>query len=170
LWNQSRAELDEKALDLLPAVAQRIEDFHRVQVRDGRKEREIVAREARYFDEREQVVVREPWLRVYLRDGRSVGVKGEEGTVSLAGKELDSVELAGDIRVTLADYEVRAEYARYDRHRDVISAPAMVSITGGDIEARGGGLEVDVRAQRLRLQRDVHMTLGVVKAGRRARP
>ena len=159
MWQQGKAELAGRALDLLPDVAQRIQNFHRVQVRDGRKVWEIAATEARYFEEEHRVVVRDPVLRLYLPDGRAVGVRGDEGTVSLEGKELRSVELSGGIEVTLTDYTVTTDYARYDRSTDRIIAPGMVHISGQDVDARGERMEVDVGAQRLRLSSDVHMTL-----------
>src|SRR5262245_52905639 len=66
--------LAQKALELVPDAAQRIQNFHRVQVRDGRKEWEIAAAEARYFEGEQRVVVRQPMVRLYLEDGRTVGV------------------------------------------------------------------------------------------------
>ncbi len=159
LWVQHRSVLAQQGLEFVPDVAQRIQDFHRVQVRDGRKVWEIVASEARYLAEEQRVEVSGPELQLYLGDGRRVGIKGAAGTVTLNGKELRTVELTGSIEVTVADYTVLADAAIYDRARDSISAPGEVHISGGDLEARGSGLEVEVGAQRLRLRRDVRMTL-----------
>ena len=102
-------ELAQKALDLVPDAAQRIQDFHRVQVRDGKKEWEIAAAEARYLEDEHKVVVRAPMVRLYLKDGRSIGIRGDEGVVLLDGKELRSVDLSGAVEVTLADYIVRTD-------------------------------------------------------------
>jgi LPS export ABC transporter protein LptC len=154
-----QSDLAQKGLDFIPEVAQRIQDFHRVQVRDGRKVWEIAAAEARYFDEEQRVDVREPNLQLYLSDGKQVGIKGSSGRVSLDGKELKSVELEGGIEVSLANYKVETEYAVYDRARDLISAPGGVRISGSDLQAQGGAMEVEVGTQQLRLRRDVHMTL-----------
>jgi LPS export ABC transporter protein LptC len=159
LWQHAESELAQHGLDFLPEVAQRIQDFHRVHVRDGQKVWEIAASEARYFDEEQRIVVRDPMLRLFLHDGRSVGVKGNEGTVSLDGKELRSVELVGAIEVTLPDYVVRTEYAEYDRAADLISAPGVVQISGNDLDVQGGAMEVEVGVQRLHLSKDVIMTL-----------
>jgi LPS export ABC transporter protein LptC len=152
-------EMAQKVLELVPEAAQRIQDFHRVQVRDGRKEWEIAAREARYFDDEQKVVVRGPLLRVYLEDGRSVGVAGDEGVVYLDGKELRSVDLNGSIEVTLPDYVLRTAAARYDRALDSITAPGQVEISGAGIDARGIGMHVDVSEQSFRLLEGVMMEL-----------
>lgn len=152
-------EMAQKVLELVPDAAQRIKDFHRVQVRDGRKEWEIAAAEARYFDEEQKVVVRRPMLRLYLKDGRSVGIQGEEGVVLLDGKELRSMDLDGSIEVSLADYTMRTASAHYDRAQDMISSPAEVEISGGDVDARGVGMQVEIAEQRFRLLRDVQMVV-----------
>jgi LPS export ABC transporter protein LptC len=159
LRTNAEFELAQKALELVPDAAQRIKNFHRVQVRDGRKEWEIAAEEARYFEAEQRVVVRRPMVRLYLDDGRSVGVSGAEGVVSLDGKELRGVEVNGGIEVTLADYVVRTASAHYDRARDLITAEGGVEISGADIDARGTGMQVEVGAQRFRLLDDVQMVV-----------
>jgi LPS export ABC transporter protein LptC len=159
LWQQGQARLAQQAIELLPEVAQRIQDFHRVFVRDGRKVWEIAAREARYFEDEQRVVVRGPMVEFYLDDGRSVGLKGEEGVVSLEGKDVRQVELSGGIEVRLAEYTVWADYARYDRDHDRIEAPGAVRISGAELDVAAEGLQVDVEAQKMRLTRDVRMTL-----------
>jgi LPS export ABC transporter protein LptC len=164
LETNEKFELAQKVLELVPDAAQRIQDFRRVQVRDGRKEWEIAAREARYFDEEQRVLVREPMVRLYLTDGRVVGIRGDEGVVLLDGRELRSVDLTGAIEVTLAEYTVRTAAAHYDRGADTIRAPGGVEISGGELDARGTGMEVDVRTQKLRLLDEVQMILRPRKA------
>lgn len=159
LLTNTEFELAQKALELVPDAAQRIQNFHRVQVRDGRKEWEIAADEARYFADEKRVVVRRPMVRLYLEDGRSVGVTGAEGVVALDGAELRSVDVTGGIEVTLADYTVRTESAHYDRERDLITAAGGVEISGGDVDARGTGMQVEVGQQKFRLLQDVQMVI-----------
>lgn len=159
LMTNTEFELAQKALELVPDAAQRIQNFHRVQVRDGRKQWEIAAAEARYFDDEERVVVRRPMVRLYLEDGRAVGVSGEEGVVSLDGGELRSVDVTGGIEVTLADYTVRTDSAHYDRARDLITAAGGVEISGHDLDARGTGMQVEVAQQKFRLLQDVQMVI-----------
>jgi LPS export ABC transporter protein LptC len=159
LRTNAEFELAQRALELVPDAAQRIKNFHRVQVRDGRKEWEIAAEEARYFESEERVVVRRPMVRLYLDDGRSVAVTGEEGVVTLDGRELRGVEVGGASEVTLADYVVRTQSAHYDRARDLITADGGVEISGADLDARGTGMQVEVGAQRFRLLDDVQMVI-----------
>ncbi len=159
LWIRRQGELGRQALDLLPSVAQRIQDFHRVRIDDGRKMWEVSAREAQYFDEEEFVVVREPMVSVFLEDGRVIALRGNEGKVFLGGRDLERVELTGDIDVRLGEYLLQTEFVKYEVEGDLIVAPGRVQIAGDVFDILGGRMEVEVKSQRLTVSREVEMTL-----------
>ena len=165
LREQWRQEAGQRALDFVPQVAQRIQDFHRIKTQDGRTVWEIAAREAQYFEEEQEVVVREPLMRFYLKDGRAVGLRGQTGRVVLDGRELKQIEMSGGVEVQFADYTVQTDRARYQHASDQIVAPFPVQIHGRDLELGGEQMEVDVTAQRLRLFRNVTMTLRPATGG-----
>ena len=109
--------------DFLPTVAQHIRSFRRVKVEKGRTLWEITARDAQYFDKQDEIVVREPQMTFYLADGqRRAHVSGSEGRLVLAGRELRSLTLRGDVTVKLDDLEVQTGEATYDRARDLITS------------------------------------------------
>jgi LPS export ABC transporter protein LptC len=146
--------------EILPQVAQRIQNFKRVKVKDGRTVWEITAAEAQYFEEQAQIVVREPRMRFFLEDGeREARIDGREGRIKLDGRELDAITMHGAVTGRLDDLQLETEEATYDRTRDVITSPALVTVRGRTIELRGRGMEVDVGPQHVRLLDDVHTTL-----------
>jgi LPS export ABC transporter protein LptC len=155
-WKQ---EAVQSALDLIPNVAQRLQDFHRIKTQDGRTVWEVAAREAQYLEDEDRITVTEPMVKLYLKDGRAVGLSGQQGVLLLSGRELREVDLTGGIEVQFTDYTVRTDRARYQRATDQISSPSPVEIEGRDLQLRGDRMEVDVSAQRLRLFRHVTMTL-----------
>lgn len=157
LWQQHRRELTQRGLEFLPGVSQHIRDFHRVKVQDGRKVWEVLARDAQYFQEDNLVVVQEAAMDLYLRDGRSVGLKGDEARIILDGRDVKRVELTGSIEVTGADYVVRTDRATYDHARDLISAPGAVEVTGRALHLRGDRMEVHVDSERVTLFEHVVM-------------
>ncbi len=159
LWQQRKSDLARVALDMLPGVAQRIRDFHRVKVDNGRKIWEVAAKEARYLEDEQLVMVEQPLVSVFLRDGRVVALSGETGKVFLGGRDLKAVEISGEIDVRLGDYTLRGDFARYDRDRDLITMPGDVEITGDGFELHGKQMAIDVKAQHLKLAQDVRMTL-----------
>jgi LPS export ABC transporter protein LptC len=154
-----RAAIERVALELIPNVAQRIQNFHRVKVDDGRKVWEVAAREAQYLDTEGLVRVEEPRVSVYLRDGRTVSLRGQGGRVFLAERELQSVELTGDITVDLGDFTFFTDSVRYDAAQDRITAPGPVRIKAEQFEITGSHMEIDVGDQHLRLTEHVEMTL-----------
>ncbi len=158
LWRQRADDLRQQALNLLPHVAQRIQDFHRVQVDHGRKVWEVSASEAQYYSDERVVVVKDPMVSFFPADGRVVALRGKEGKVFLGSHDLRRIELIGGIDVQLGDYVLRTDYARYERDADVIVAPGPVRITGQAFELHGTGMEVAVGAQRLKLAEAVQMT------------
>jgi len=158
-WARGQSAVDGEAIGIVPNVAQRIQDFHRVKVDKGRKVWEVSAREARYHDDRGVVIVNEPVVSFFAKDGREISLRGEEGKVALSARELRSVEMTGDIVVRLGDYALRTRSARYERLRGMIVAPGPVEISGGSLEARSDRMEIDIDHHILRLRDDVHVTL-----------
>lgn len=159
LWRQHRQDLAQKALEFIPGVSQHIRDFHRVKVQDGRKVWEVSAEDAQYFEDEKTVVVRAVVLSVFLRDGRTVGLKGDEGRIALDGRDIARVEVTGAVEVAVADYTVRTERATYDHGQRQISTPGAVEISGHALELHGDRMEVDVDAERLHLVHHVAMRL-----------
>ena len=157
LWQQHQRELTQKGLEFLPGVSQHIRDFHRVKVKDGRKVWEVSARDAQYFQEDNLVVVREAAMELYLRDGRSLGLKGDEARIILDGRDVKRVELTGAIELKASDYVVRTDRATYDHAADLISAPGSVEITGRALQLRSDRMEVHVNSERVNLFEHVAM-------------
>jgi LPS export ABC transporter protein LptC len=159
LWQQHQRALTQKGLEFLPGVSQHIRDFHRMKIQDGRKVWEVSAQDAQYFQEDNLVVVREAAMELYLGDGRSIGLKGDEARIVLNGREVERVELNGSIEVKASGYLVRTDRATYDQTRDVIFTPGAVEISGRALQLRGDRMEVQVDTERVTLLRNVSMRL-----------
>lgn len=144
-----RAEQTRVIVDVLPNVAQRIQNFHRVKVDNGRKVWEVSAREAQYLEGEEMVVVDAPVVSLFLQDGRTVALRGDGGRVFLKERELQRVEMQGNIDVQLGDYALHTDTASYEAERGVIVAPGPVRLTGSGFEVQGERMEVNVAAQQL---------------------
>jgi len=150
----------------LPAVAQHIKDFRRVKTKHGTPVWEVKAAEARYFDDQDAIVVRAPEVTFFLEDGtRRTTLSGAEGRLQLAGQELETVTVEGDVRVTFDDLEFRTAQASYERARDLISAPGAVTITGKALDVQAEGMEVLVTPQQVRFLARVHTVLRLDVAG-----
>jgi LPS export ABC transporter protein LptC len=159
LWQQHSREITQGGLEFLPGVSQHIRDFHRVKLQDGRKVWEISAQDAQYFQEDNLVVVRDAMMELHLRDGRAIGLKGDEARIELAGREISRVELNGAIQVTGSGYVVHTNHAIYDQERRLISVPEPVDISGRALHLRGDSMEVEIDTEIVTLVRNVSMQL-----------
>jgi LPS export ABC transporter protein LptC len=152
--------VEELGRDFLPDVAQRIQNFRRVKIEKGRMVWEITAKDARYFEQDNQVLVIEPEMTLFLEgNGRAAHLVGAEGRMTLDGRELKTLTLRGSVAVHLDDLQVETDEATYDRDRDLITAPGMVTLHGRTLDVRGRGMEVDVGPQHVRLLDDVRTTV-----------
>jgi len=144
----------------LPAnVSQRIRDFRRVKVDDGRTVWELNAREAEYFEDQGKVLVSRPQVSFFGADGQSVEVKGRQGRVYLEGSGLSKIELDGGIEVRVGGYVLHTEQAVWVQAQDVILSPGHVEVKGSEIAIEGNGMLVDLGRQRLELHHGVRTTL-----------
>lgn len=163
LWRDAAArraaENAAAAVEVLPDVSQRIQNFHRVKVENGRKVWEVQARDAQYKEGEGVVSVIDPVVALYLADGREVSLRGTSGTVLLEGKELKRVDVEGAIAVQLGDYALSTDRASYEADRDLVTAPGAVHITGGGLDIEGQHMEVEVNNQRMRLAEQVRVVL-----------
>lgn len=149
----------EPARQMPAEVTQRIRDFRRVKVKDGRKTWELVALEAEVVAGRSEVVVVEPSVSFFGEDGRSAVVSGKEGRVFLAGSDVQRIELGGGIEVRVSDYVVRTDSATWVQAEDSVSAPGKVTVDGDAMSLVGDGMLVELGRQRLQFQRGVRTTL-----------
>lgn len=156
---QRSAGRSSELVDVLPGVAQRMQNFHRVKIENGRKVWEVSASEARYREGDGTVGVQDPLVQLFFEDGREVSLRGKSGVVFLDGRELRRIEVEGDIAVTFGDYVLSTDRATYEAERDVVVAPGSVHIHGGRLDLQGEQMEVEVTTQRLRLDSRVQMTL-----------
>lgn len=160
--------LGELGVELIPEVAQHMQNFHRIKVKNGHMEWEIKADDAQYYQKQNEIVVRVPEVTIYTEEGvQRAWLTGKEAHLGLVddGKEVGSMELRGDVILWLDDLELRTGTATYDRDRDLITAPGAVTITGRTMNVNADGMEVDVTPQHIRLLENVHTLLKPNAAG-----
>ena len=146
-------------LPIVPDAAQRLQDFHRVKLENGRLAWELRAREAQYFEEEQRAVVRQPEMIFYSDGEERARLRGAEGRLVFDGTDLQTVDLEGAVRVDGDGFVVETELATYNRDRDIVSAPGAVRIVGRTLTVLGNEMEIAVSTRRMTLRRDVHVTV-----------
>lgn len=157
---QRSTQVDPSSLEgMLPDAVQWIQNFHRIEIREGKKTWELEADEAQYLQEQNQVVVRRPRTTFYMSDGEKVTVTGDQGTVTFKGKDLQKAMLHDNVEIHVRDFVIRAGNAVYDREADQIVAEGAVTIDGEQLRVAGTDMIVFVKESRVRLNKAVRVTV-----------
>jgi len=154
-------------INLFPEAEQRLKDFRRVKLQQGRMVWELSAREAQYDEDAKRAAVRGPEI-TFFADGEERGrLRGERGSVTFQGGDIGTVEMQGRVRVEARKYVVEADKATYDRASDLIVAPGPVSIRSGSVRVEGTEMKIKVSTHHLTIAHEVHATLIQDDDGRR---
>jgi LPS export ABC transporter protein LptC len=158
---QKSKQDDHSSLEgMLPEAVQWIQNFHRIEIREGKKSWELVADEAQYLQDRNQVLVRKPRTTLYMKDGEKVIVSGNQGTVEfLNGKDLQKAVLHDSVEVLVRGFVIRAEEAIYERSAEKIVASGPVTIVGEELQVAGIDMTVYVKDSRFELGKSVRVTV-----------
>ena len=144
-----------KALDYLPESSLRLKDFHRAKIEDGRKVWELFGDEASYFKEQKEALIKNPRFYYYDKKGEVAETKGNEALLYLNEKELERMELRGDVQVTFQGYILKSDEANYLPAQDQIVLPNRTTVMGEGIELEGARMEVEIQDKKVRLIRAV---------------
>jgi LPS export ABC transporter protein LptC len=159
-WAQHLRSLRTRELDFLPQVSQRIQNFRRIKMEGDRKVWEVAAREAQYFEEDKQIVVDDPVVNFFAKDDQGVvSVKGKQGKILLEGREMDRVDLEGNIELRFRDYLVRTDRAFYQRSDDAVVSPGTVVVTGDGLSLSGQHMTLEMGSQHVRFEGKVQTVL-----------
>jgi len=149
------------APDLAVTTDQRMQDFRRVKMRDGKKMWEIVARQGRYLQENQEMIVEAPEFSFYPKDGEMIALKSKEAWIYLDsdGREVTRVELKGDLEMRVGDFSIRTQEATFESEQNTIVSAATVQINGPGVAIAGQGYTVDLSGKRMTLNADVKTTV-----------
>ncbi len=133
-----------------------LQDFHRVEVKDGVPAWEIRAKDARYFAEAGLTHVNDATVTIF-RDKRSkIMLRSNAAKLYLQGQALQKAEMEGGIQVLIDNsLQVRTEFAAYDSVKGEITSPDKVEITGSGFELRGVGMVIKVDSREISLLEEV---------------
>ena len=157
--NQQQATVQNPTVtDLEPDVSQRIKEFRRVKLKDGRKQWELTAEEAEVLTDQNAVAIVGPKLAFYGGEGRQVEVKGAAGRVTLSDGNVQQIELSGGIDVTVGDYFVQTEKAIFFENINSIAAPGEVRLTSSEIALTGQAMLLELANRKVLFRNGVTTT------------
>lgn len=146
----------EGAADATPGTVLRLDKFHRVETRDGKKVWEIFADQGRYLPQSNNVVVSNGTLWLYRPNGDVVRMKAQNATLALNGAELSEANVSGSVEVQLNETTtIYTEEALYDYVNKKVETPALVRVETPRLELTGIGMNADLESESFTLLADV---------------
>ena len=140
-----------KALDYLPESALHMKEFHRAKIENGRKIWELFGDEASYFKEQKEAIIKKPRFYYYDKKGEVVETTGDEAHLYINEKELERMELRGDIQVSFQGYVLKSDEANYLPAKDQVILPNRTTVVGEGIELEGSSMEIELEDRKIRL-------------------
>jgi LPS export ABC transporter protein LptC len=144
-----------KLLDTLPEAALHVKEFHRSEVANGRKIWEVAGKEARYLSADKEVVMQQPSFAYFDQKGEILEARADEGHIYMAEKEIDRMEMFGDIRIGYQGFLLRTDKIVYFREKNQVILPGKVMVKGEGLEVEGVGMTIALQEERLRLDSKV---------------
>ena len=144
-----------KALDYIPESALHMKDFRRAKIEDGRKVWELFGDEANYFKDQKEAVIKKPRFYYYNKNGETAETTGDTARLFFNEKEMEKMQLNGEIQVTYQGYVLKSEEAIYLAAEQRIFLPTRATVAGDGLEVEGARMEVELEAKKVRLVQNV---------------
>jgi LPS export ABC transporter protein LptC len=144
-----------KALDYLPESALHMRDFHRSKIEEGRKVWEIFGDDASFYKEQKEAVIKKPRFIYYDKKGEAAQAVGNVARLFFNEKELQKMEMQGNIEVTYNGYILKSEEAVYLPEKQRIFLPSKTTIASEGIASEGSSMEVELDDKKVRLLNNV---------------
>jgi LPS export ABC transporter protein LptC len=158
MWLRKVREIEKnplQLLDTLPEGALHVKEFHRSEVENGRKVWEVAGKEARYISADKEVVLQKPTFSYYGNKGETLEARADEGHIYMGEKEIDRMEMSGDITVGYEGFLLQTDRIVYHREKDQVVLPGKVTVKGEGMELEGLGMTIALQDQRLRVDSKV---------------
>jgi len=132
------------------------QQFHRIEVKDGKVIWEVKAKEAKYLVSEGVTHINDSLLSFYKSDGTKIAITSKAARLYAEELGVRKAELEGDVLVRIGEqFEVRSDLAIYDSEKNTILMPEMLAIQGEGFKIEGKNLVVDVEDQHLEIQENV---------------
>ena len=156
LWIMKAEEIRKnplKALEYIPESALQMKDFRRAKIENGLKLWELFGDEANYFKEQKEALI--------------IETTGLSARLFFNEKELEKMQLEGEVQVTYQGYVLKSEEATYFADTGRIVLPKRATVAGNGLEVEGSRMEVELEVKKVRLVQNVKTKIEPDKLARK---
>lgn len=139
-------------------------EFHRSEVKDGKKVWEIKAKFGSHNAVTGSTTILNPKIWFYKQDGKVIKIKSNRAKVKMSSNEIKSAKLLENVIISLDnDMTLKTEEADYDYETEKVFCPSNVHIKTDLIETMGVGLEAWLKTKEVRLLTKVRSVITPAK-------
>lgn len=133
-----------------------LKQFHRSEMKDGRKVWEVTATQGEYFPAESAARVKDAHVLLYRKGGEVVQIDTKEALLHLQAGTLSRAETSGGVKIVYNDkLTITTEVANFDREKNIVFAPGLVEIRGEMMDISGNVLNADVEKKEMTLSENV---------------
>lgn len=131
---------------ITPEKQAEMQEIRLIEVQDGDKKWELVAKGADYVKDTNQIRIFDIWVELYGRGGDNLILTAAQGTINYQSRQL---VLSGPVQARAKNYEFTATEILYDPAKRLLQAPGPVQIRGERLQVSGRDLTLDLKHQKL---------------------
>lgn len=138
-----------------------LDNFKREEVKGGKKIWEVKATRGRYSPSSGRAVLENAEMWLHQKDGGVISLKADKADLRLEGSDgLSAAEFIGNV-VIVQDNKttLKTEQANYDKAKDSVFAPGLVTVVGEKMSLEGIGMEVLISSKDIRLLKQTRTVL-----------
>ncbi len=156
-WDSSRWEIPDRGAKIKLDADMVIKGVDYTEVRKGERLWELHAKQGRYYSKRNQTLLGDVKVVVYLKNGKKVYITCDRAVMDVKTKDID---LFGRVTLTSGPYTLTTDSLHYHDNKRVIKTRDRVIMTGNGMVLKGHGLSFDIEKRKLRIDSTVDCLLG----------
>jgi LPS export ABC transporter protein LptC len=141
--------------DFKPGVDMTIDDIHQTATRNGKKEWQLDAASAHYFDAEKKVRLDNLGMTFFLEGQQEIHLTADSGTLET---ESQNVSVRGRVELKNDDAHLKAEALHYQHKKRFIYSESPVKITGEAFQLSADSMTLDIEKRRTVLKGNVQGT------------
>ncbi|MGH7865973.1 MAG: LPS export ABC transporter periplasmic protein LptC [Candidatus Binataceae bacterium] len=155
---------------LVPDAFVRAQKFQWTQIKAGRTQWKLNARDATYSGDRSSVTLTDAHIQSKSEDGKEVSVAAPRAVIFLDGTDVKRAQLSGGATIRYGDFELVTDNASFSPLTNDVDAPGVVTLTGNGVKITGVGLVGNAKSRQFELRQEVTTDIERIEAPKTALP
>lgn len=133
-----------------------LNNFHRSEIKDGRKVWEIKAEKGQYYPQTNSADINNATIWLFKPNGDSMEILAKRGKIYLSGTSLEKAEASEQVSMKFnQDLTIESLSAVYNKTTESVQIDGPVKIFNERIQIKGNGLDADLAGETFTMRENV---------------